>query len=380
MFVGTTLLYPCALAVLCLGAGLLVDRLSGRWLPALLLAPLGAAGLIGVSQLTTMSSWLAPATPWIMLAVAAGGFAASWPRARELATAIGRNPLPVATSILAYALALAPVLIAGRASLSYGALSDPAVHLAGADYLIHHGQSYGRLDLSNSYGLFIKNYYGTSYPSGADTLFGGSALLLGLPLIWAFQPFNAFMLATGCGPAWLIARRLGLRGIWAAAAALTMVLPALLYAYELEGSIKEITTVPLLLAAGCLVSKPARWVERGPRGIVPLALLFAAGVSVLGPAFGAWAVACTIVLGAVLLGAHQRPVRPVASAALGAAVLLVAALPTWRDLGGALKVAGNIASTQQLGQPPRTASRGAAAGRVARRELQARARRWGAGS
>src|SRR5277367_2020335 len=147
MFVGTTLLYPCALACLCLGAGLLVDRLAGGWLPALLLAPLGAAGLIGVSQLTTMASWLAPATPWVMLAVAVGGFAASWGRARTLATGIRNNPLAVATSILAYALALAPVLIAGRASLSYGALSDPAVHLAGADYLIHHGQSYGRLDL-----------------------------------------------------------------------------------------------------------------------------------------------------------------------------------------------------------------------------------------
>ena len=72
------------------------------------------------------------------------------------------------------------------------ALSDSAVHMIGADYLIHHGQDYAHLDLHNSYGQFINNYYGTSYPSGADTLFGGSALLLGLPLIWAFQPFNAF--------------------------------------------------------------------------------------------------------------------------------------------------------------------------------------------
>ena len=75
------------------------------------------------------------------------------------------------------------------------ALSDSAVHMIGADFLIHHGQDYAHLDLRNSYGQFINNYYDTSYPSGADTLFGGSALLLGLPLIWAFQPFNAFMLA-----------------------------------------------------------------------------------------------------------------------------------------------------------------------------------------
>src|SRR5581483_7294575 len=109
---------------------------------------------------------------------------------------------PLAASVLAYLLALAPVLLSGRPSFSSGALSDPAVHLLGADYLIHHGQSYGHLDLSNSYGRFVKSYYGTDYPSGADTLFGGSALLLGLPLIWAYQPFNAFVLALGCGGAW----------------------------------------------------------------------------------------------------------------------------------------------------------------------------------
>ena len=185
------------------------------------------------------------------------------------------------------------------------------------------------------------------YPSGADTMFGGSALLLGLPLIWAFQPFNAFVLALGCGPAWMLARRLGLGRAMAAAAALTAVVPALLYGYELEGSIKELTTMSLLLACGCLVSEPGRWLARGARGAMPLALLFAAGLSVLGPAFGAWAIACSAALvGAILLeegGAGLR--RRVPVVALGALVILVAALPTWRHLGGAVQVAGEIATT-----------------------------------
>ena len=30
---------------------------------------------------------------------------------------------------------------------------------------------------------------------------------MGLPLIWAFQPFNAFVLAAATGPAWLLARQ-----------------------------------------------------------------------------------------------------------------------------------------------------------------------------
>ena len=52
MFVLTALVYPAVLAFLCVGAGLLVDRLSGGFLPASLLVTVGAAALIALSQLT----------------------------------------------------------------------------------------------------------------------------------------------------------------------------------------------------------------------------------------------------------------------------------------------------------------------------------------
>jgi len=63
MFILTTLVYPAALAVLCLGSGLLVDRVSGRFLPGVLLASVGAAALIAVSQLTTYLPAIARSTP-----------------------------------------------------------------------------------------------------------------------------------------------------------------------------------------------------------------------------------------------------------------------------------------------------------------------------
>jgi hypothetical protein len=182
-------------------------------------------------------------------------------------------------------------------------------------------------------------------------LFGGSALLLGLPLIWAFQPFNAFVLALGCGPAWVLARRLGLGRATAAAAALTAVVPALVYGYALEASVKELTAMSLLLACGCLVSKPGEWLPRGARGGLPLALLFAAGFSVLGLAFGAWGVACSAALVvAVALEEGRGGLRGrVPLVALGALVILLAALPTWRHIGGAVQIAGEIASTSNPG-------------------------------
>ncbi|HEU0318942.1 MAG TPA: hypothetical protein VFR49_16530, partial [Solirubrobacteraceae bacterium] len=74
MFALVTLVYPVLLAGLCLGAGLLVDRLSGRFLPAALLPVVGVAALIGVSQLTTDVPSVASATPWVLVGVAAAGF------------------------------------------------------------------------------------------------------------------------------------------------------------------------------------------------------------------------------------------------------------------------------------------------------------------
>jgi hypothetical protein len=379
MFIATALLYPCVLAALCAGAGLLVDRLSGRFLPGALLLTVGAAALIALSQLSTYAYFLAPATPYLMAAVALAGFVVAWGRVGRLARRCQEQPWLLLASVLAYALALAPVLLAGRTTLSsYMALSDSAVHLIGADFLMRHGQHYVHLDLRNSYGQFINDYYNTSYPSGADTLFGGSSFLLGLPLIWAFQPFNAFMLATAAGPAWVLAQRMRLQGLWAALAALTAVVPALVYAYELFGSVKEITALSMILTLGALVVTHRSWLRAGGARVIPFALVSAGGVSALGVAFGAWALTAVAVLAVVLarelldgrrqvgegrrqldrdtsrVGSTSREAdtcgrRAALLMCAGALVALIAAWPTWSDLSGSLKVAQNIAATSNSG-------------------------------
>jgi hypothetical protein len=354
MFILTTLAYPCLLELLCVGTGLLVDRLCGRFIPAVLLPALGAATLIAVSQLTTYSATTAPATPFVLAALGASGVFLEW---RRIATA-ARRPrsrrwqlwLPA----IAYGLALAPVLAFGQATFTaYNVLSDSAFHMMGADFLIRHGQDYANLDLHNSYGQYIYHYYGTGYPSGADTLFGGSAFVLGLPLIWAFQPFNAFMLAIAAGPAWLVARRVGLPGAWAALAGLTATVPALVYGYELIGSIKEITALPLVLAMGALVVMHERWLSGPPRRVAPFALLAAAGVSALGVGFGAWIAACVLALGAVAMrqvAARAQSGRGVALLALaGVGITAVAALPTWWAASASLRVTQTNASTSNPG-------------------------------
>src|ERR1700733_12597492 len=214
MYLLTVVLYPIALALLCTGAGLLLDRASGSILPAALIPLVGMAALIGITQLSTWIAWLGPAPPGIVAGVTVAGFVAGRIRAARLLAALrtgGSAAIQVSIAVLAYLIAIAPVLAGGRPSFSsYMILTDSSIHMVGADYLITHGFSFAPLDLRNSYGQLVNSYFPPGYPTGADTLFGASAFLLGLPMIWAFQPFNAFVLAMAVGPAWLLVRRIGL--------------------------------------------------------------------------------------------------------------------------------------------------------------------------
>jgi hypothetical protein len=355
MFVVTALVYPCVLAVLCAGAGLLVDRLSGRGLlPASLLLTVGAAALIALCQLTTYFSGLAPATPYVIAVASVAGLLLERGRVRALIGRIGPSWWQLAVPVAAYAIALAPVLLAGRATFSsYMALGDSAFHMMGADFLIRHGQDYAHLDMRNSYGLFINNYYALGYPTGADAVLGASASLLHQSVMWLFQPFNAFMLAIASGPAWLLARRMRLDGAWAALAALTAILGALVFAYELIGSIKEITALPMMLTLGALVVMHRRWLGRAPNAAIPFALAAAAGVSALGLAFGVWALVAVVVLAVIaareVLAGRQSPARTLALIGAGAITTLIAAWPTWIHASRSLQVAQNIANTANPG-------------------------------
>ncbi|HEY2535774.1 MAG TPA: hypothetical protein VGI24_02185 [Solirubrobacteraceae bacterium] len=354
MFVVSTLVYPCVLTALFAGAGLLVDRLSGSFLPGMLLAPVGAAALIAVSQLSTYAAFAAPATPYALALVALAGWTLGWERARAFAGAWRQWRWQLAVLVLAYLAALAPVLLAGRATFSsFGVLDDSAFHLLGADYLMRHGQDYAHLDLRNPYGQYLHAYYATGYPSGADTLFGGSAFILGAPLIWMMQPFNAFMLALAAGPAWVLVRRAALTGGWAALATLTATLPALVYGYELVASVKEIVSLSLILALGALVVGHRRWLWRGARGAVPFALLIAAGVAALGVGFGAWALASALVLLAIAAGevraGRRRASELLGSLCVAAAIVLVGALSTWTGFSRSVQVVRGIATTSNPG-------------------------------
>ncbi len=357
MFLLTVFVYPTVLALLCAGAGLLVDRIGRPALPAALIPLAGMATLIGITQLSTWIAWMAPASPYIVAVVALAGLLAGRARIGQLALALRTRAgarAQVGLVVFAYLIAIAPVLLGGRSSFSsYMVLTDSSIHMIGVDYLISHGSSFGGLDLHNSYGQLVNDYFNSGYPSGADTLFGASSFLLRLPLIWSFQPFNAFALALGIGPAWLLVKRLGLDGVWAGVAALSITLPALVYAYELIASVKEIVAVPMLLGIGFMVASHRSWLRAGVRAGIPFALLAAAGVSALGVGFGAWVLVALLVLGLLGGAAIGRGQWTPAGAArlLGGMGLtvLVFAWPTWAHGASSVGVSTAIASTTDPG-------------------------------
>jgi len=354
MFVLSSLVYPAVVALLCAGAGLAVDRAAGQVLPGPLVAPLGLAALIAVAELTTYAPGLAPSTPYVLAGLGAAGLALGWRRVRYALRRWRNCRWQFALPLVAFAVACAPMLSAGRPTFSaYMVLTDSALHIMGADYLIRHGQHYAHLDLLNSYGLYINNYYNQSYPTGADALLGGTSFLLGVPVIWAFQPFNALVLALAAGPAWVLAHRIGLRGGWAATATLAATVPALVYAYELIGSVKEITALPLVLTLGALAAGHLRWLRGSPRAAIPFALVVAGGVSALGVAFGIWAAITVVVLVGVLLAERgfnrYTAGRLLALSMVGAVALVICAWPTWHHASGSVAVAQAIATSANRG-------------------------------
>ena len=179
-------------------------------------------------------------------------------------------------------------------------------------------------------------------------------MLLGLPLIWAFQPFTAFVLGGGirCGLA-AGARPVACRGRWLLWRRSRPCSEALVYAYELFGSIKEVTALGMILALGALVRGPGSGGCAPPWGVIPFALIVAGGVSALGAAFGVWALMSALALLPAIVAALRdgggARGRALVMLVVGVLVVLLAALPVWTSAGGSVQVAEGIASTTNPG-------------------------------
>src|SRR5262249_26021571 len=148
----------------------------------------------------------------------------------------------------------------------------------------------------------------SGYPSGGHTALAGVGQLVPVDLIWLYAPYLASMLGLAALVLAFLARRAGLEPLAAAVAGFLAAVPALVYAYLLQGSIKEIVLLPTLMLLGALVVLARETLASGPRALIPLGIVGAAGWSTVGFAFTPWLGLSAVAI--VMLGWSAIPAVP----------------------------------------------------------------------
>lgn len=356
-FVVVALVYPLLLGVLSTGAGMLVQRLSGLVLPMPLIPAAGFGVLVVVSQFTVLSPATAPLTPEALAVVAITG------------AAVGRHDLVTrwrsssrtwwllpGCAALTY-LTVAMPLLAARRNTFPGYLLDTTAgfHLAAGEYMLHHGAPLP--PATPAYGAMLNAYYGHGYPSGGQVLMAATGWLSGQDLLWLYFPFQVFALALSALVLAFLAQRAGLPRWAAALSGWIAAVPALVTAYALMGSIKEMTALPLLLLMGAAVVLARHQVGAGLRPLIPFSIAAAGAIGAIGLPALAWVVLLALAMVAQTLPTTSVLRRSAVDAlrnwlwigivALSSAAVLVIvlALPTVTRLGASLTTAESLSGS-----------------------------------
>jgi hypothetical protein len=301
-----------------------VRRLAGGWLPTGLVLPVGFALLVATCSFVTYIDWLAPAAGYIAVAFAATGFILE---ARDGSLHLARPkgaPWAALAGLFAFAAVGAPTLLTGTPTWTgYTRLIDIGFQMDLAKHLATAGRA--AVGSDSSYHLAVQKLLGIGYPGGGQATLGAVAALIHTDVPWCYQLFHAFAAAMGALAIYSLLGRVTSSHLLRAVGAAVAILPTPLYAYALEGGIKELTTASLLMTVAAVLAR--RLPGEGPRlSVLP------AAVAISG-AFGAFSLGITPWLGLLLAGlfvvtltrAERR--RTLAGWALLAAITILISLP-----------------------------------------------------
>ena len=344
--IGAWLLFPALLGVLACGWGLLVERLSGERISGPLALPLGLAALIAVSRLSfELGLGTLVATP-LAVVVAIAGFVLGHRR--------GIDRWAAGCAVAVFIAVSAPVLLSGQPTFAgYGVLGDTAVQFALTDALAD------RDDVealpASTYRQTVLNYRDADYPVGTHAVLGAVRPLTGMDVSELYQPFLSFMLAMLALCLYGLLAGAITRPPLRALAAFLASQPALVYAFALQGSIKELATlmlVPLLVGVVMALARKAEDGRRRPspraRELLPIAIVAGAMFAAVGPAAAAWiGPALLVALVLVALRAPGGPRSVLVPAGAFLAVLAILAIPAVAALGGGLKVQSTVLTSQE---------------------------------
>src|SRR4051794_38538436 len=164
---------------LAVGCGLLVETLLGLRLPGALLAGIGLATIIVVTQFLELVNALAPLSTPAAVAMAVAGFGLAW-RQRPF-----RVPWWAAgTALAVFAIYAAPIVLSGEATFAgYIKLDDTATWMAYTDWVIDHGRSVSSLAPS-TYQVLLQINFDVGYPIGIFLPLGIGHELTGQDVAW----------------------------------------------------------------------------------------------------------------------------------------------------------------------------------------------------
>ncbi|HEX2096983.1 MAG TPA: hypothetical protein VHF50_06400 [Solirubrobacterales bacterium] len=312
--------YPLVLLALCTGLGLLVDVLTGRRLPGVLVSPVGLAAIVVAAQFTTLGDATAELTLPLLLALAIAGAGLSLP------WRFGRpDPWPLVAALAVFAVFGAPVILSGEPTFAgYIKLDDTATWLALTDQAMERGRDLDGLEISTYQATLEANLPG-GYPVGVFLPFGAAADLIGTEPAWVFQPYLSFLAAMLALCLWRILTEAIPTARLRAFAVFVAAQPALLFGYALWGGIKELGAAALVALAAALAPRVA---ARDARLIDAAVLALPAGALV-----GLLSIGGLVWFGPMLLAAALLSLRAAGPRATGlravtfAAATLVFSLP-----------------------------------------------------
>ena len=275
------LAFPLVLLALCLGCGLLVERLTGAPIPGALIPVVGLALIIVIAQFLTMFDSTAELATPIVVGLAIIGLVISrfWHR-RFVPWAVG-------AALAVFLVYAAPIVLSGEATFAgYIKLDDTATWLALTDRVMEHGRSLSGLAPS-SYEATLAFNLGAGYPVGAFLPFGIGGRLVGMDLAWLIQPYMAFLAALGALAIWQLAGSL-FRSLWLrAAVAFVAAQSTILVGYYLWGGIKEVIGATLIAATAGLCAGAIQG-RFSFRTLIPVSLTSAALVGALSGGGAIW--------------------------------------------------------------------------------------------
>ena len=321
------IVFPAVLLALSAGCGALVERLARVTLPGPVVPSIGLAAMVVATQACTYWDATAELAVPVVIVLAVAGLVAGRDRLRALRP----DWWALGAAAGVFAVFAAPVFLSGDPTFAgYGVLGDTSIHFVLIDRLMEHGRDVSDLAPS-SYKSALEGYFGTAYPTGAHTALGAARPLVGQDVAWVFQPYLAVLMALTAGLLYQLAGSVVRPRFARAAIAFVAAQPALVFAYSLQGSIKEIATVWAIALLVALVPLVVGARAQGLWRLVPVAVAIAAALEVLGLAIAPWLGPLLVATLAALLWQRRRAGwRPTAvEAAVAGAAAVVLAFPVF---------------------------------------------------